>query len=117
MNSASIIKVKRIFHVSYETVLYRLQPEDARCSNKYAAFRGEYRKLTGLSLAEHREPMPLQRGADFVPDRFPGLVRQALEVGAITMSRAAEMMGMELREVREYYPLVRSTACSSADTP
>ena len=97
-----VLKVKRIFRVSYETVLYRLQPEDVHCSSKYAAFRGEYRKLTGQSLAEHREPMPLQRGADFVPDRFQGLVRQALEAGAITMSRAAEMMRMDLREMREY---------------
>ncbi len=61
--------------------------------------------------------MPLQRGADFVPDRFSGLVRQALENGVITMSRAAEMMGMDLREMREYYPLVLNTAFSNADTP
>ena len=41
----------------------------------------------------------------------------AFENWVITMSIAAEMMGMELREMREHYPLVRSTACSSADTP
>ena len=45
------------------------------------------------------------------------MVRQALENRVITMSRAAEMMGMDLREMREYYPLVLSTAFSSADTP
>ncbi len=45
------------------------------------------------------------------------MVRQALENGAITMSRTAEMMEMELRGMREYYPLVRITARSSADTP
>ena len=53
----------------------------------------------------------------YIVGRSCGRVKWALENGVVTMSRAAEMMGMELREMREHYPLVRSTACSNADTP
>jgi|ADurb_Cas_03_Slu_FD_contig_91_529028_length_1652_multi_2_in_0_out_0_2 hypothetical protein len=45
------------------------------------------------------------------------LIESYLETEAMTMSRAAEMVRMGLGEMREYYSLVLSTACSSADTP
>lgn len=111
-----VLKVKRIFRVSYRTVLRRLAElgqEDA-----YALFMSQFRSATGRGLRRTDEPdrlavdafaaEPLRARepreldpADFVPDRLGRLVRRAVESGDITLSRAAEVLDISLPRMRE----------------
>jgi Zn-dependent peptidase ImmA (M78 family) len=114
-----VLKVKRIFRVSYRTVLYRLS-EDAG-ENLWKSFQVQYRRRFGKSLMKRDEPLSLAADAfrasspepsrageperlsasDFVEDRLMRLVREAIEKGAITLSRGSEILGLRLNEMRE----------------
>jgi Zn-dependent peptidase ImmA (M78 family)/transcriptional regulator with XRE-family HTH domain len=109
-----VIKVKRIFRVSYRTVLGRLAPTFA--GNIWGRFRTDYRRATGQRLAKDDEPVARPSGAtpealrgrepdhlsasDFREDRLAGLVRRAVEVGEISLGRGGEILGLSLREMR-----------------
>lgn len=118
---ARVIKVKRIFRVSYRTVLYRLAPTyQGWADNIWVQFRFDYMQQTGQSLSKTEEPAGITgnefmtaapevlRGrepdhlspGDFREDRLAGLVRRALEEGEISLGRAAEILGLSLIEVR-----------------
>lgn len=113
--------MKRIFKVSYKTVLYRLT-EDGKVSNDiWKRFNAAYKSRTGRSLGNKDEPLPVAandfrastpepHGAhepdglsafDFVEDRLSRLVRLAIEQGKITMARGAEILGLSLDAMRE----------------
>jgi Zn-dependent peptidase ImmA (M78 family)/DNA-binding XRE family transcriptional regulator len=118
---ARVIKVKRIFRVSYRTVLYRLAPDySGWAPNIWMHFRTDYRRTTGESLSKTdepaaiadsefmtaapevlkgREPDHLSAG-DFREDRLAGLVRRAIEAGEISLGRGAEVLGLSLIEMR-----------------
>ena len=116
-----VLKVKRIFKVSYKTVLYRLT-EDGRVSNDiWKRFNAAYKSRTGRSLGNKDEPLPVAANDfrastpephrahepdglsafDFVEDRLSRLVRLAIEQGKITMARGAEILGLSLDAMRE----------------
>jgi Zn-dependent peptidase ImmA (M78 family)/DNA-binding XRE family transcriptional regulator len=116
-----VIKVKRIFRVSYRTVLYRLAPDySGWAPNVWVHFRSDYKRVTGQSLSKADEPAALSdsefmtaapevlRGrepdhlsaADFREDRLAGLVRRAVEAGEISLGRGAEVLGLSLIEMR-----------------
>lgn len=116
-----VIKVKRIFKVSYKTVLYRLAPEySGWADNIWIHFNSEYKARFGRSLAKAYEPEALDESefmsgapevlpgrepdrlssGDFREDRLAGLVREAVEAGEISLSRGAEILGLSLIEMR-----------------
>lgn len=115
-----VLKVKRIFQVSYKTVLYRLSEAGTHETNVWQRFQNEYRARHGRTLMKEdepealaadafqasfpeaskaREPEDLSR-ADFVEDRLSRLVRQAVEGGAISLGRAGEVLRLSLPEMR-----------------
>lgn len=108
------LKVKRIFRVSYQTVLARvaaLLPARER-RVLWQRFHELYTRQHGhsLSCVEEPEGRPASRAADepahldrhdFSSDRLPRLVRQAVEGNHITVSRAAEIFGVKLGLIRK----------------
>ncbi len=115
-----VIKVKRIFRVSYRTVLSRLAPHYQGWGNIWVRFQSEYKKSHGRTLTKLDEPAGLpddaffsgapeaMRGgepdhlsdADFREDRLPGLVRKAIEAEEISVGRGGEILGLSLLEMR-----------------
>jgi transcriptional regulator with XRE-family HTH domain len=115
-----VIKVKRIFRVSYRTVLSRLAPAYKGWGNIWIRFQTDYKRVSGQSLAKTdepdgvagsafgsaapealrgREPDHLSAG-DFREDRLAGLVRRAVEAGEISLGRGGEILGLPLRDMR-----------------
>jgi len=116
-----VLKVKRIFRVSYRTVLYRLSEEDVYGKSIWQNFQVAYKARFGQSLLKSDEPkglppedfnaaMVAARAADepkrlssddFVEDRLYRLVRAALEKELISVGRAAEILDVDLKTMRE----------------
>lgn len=115
-----VLKVKRIFQVSYKTVLYRLAEAGKLDINVWQRLQNEYRSRHGRTLMKEDEPEALAAdafkasfpeasrarepevlsGMDFVEDRLSRLVRRAVEAGAISLGRAAEVLRLSLPEMR-----------------
>ncbi|MCD8503600.1 MAG: XRE family transcriptional regulator [Burkholderiaceae bacterium] len=119
-----VLKVKRVFRVSWRTVLYRLAQSVSRVDERQRlwqqfviAYQQRNRKVL-LKLDEpdgigadvfralsqwHKagpEPAGMERH-DFQGDRLWRLVRLATIEGHITLGRAAEILGLGLKETRE----------------
>lgn len=113
-----VLMVKRIFRVSYQTVLYRLIQADHEGSEIWSRFRNQYRSRCGKTLDQRdepealqttefgwkwhraREPAPLSEH-DFPGDRLSLLVRRAIEQEHMSLSRGAEILGLPPEEMRE----------------
>ncbi|MCE9664049.1 ImmA/IrrE family metallo-endopeptidase [Halomonas sp. M5N1S17] len=118
-----VFKVKRVFRVSWRTVLFRVaesMPEASR-GGLWARFNAEYKRQRARSLLKHDEPSGIdaevyhalyserQLGEepygmdayDFKEDRLARLVRQGLEEGLISLSRGGEILKLPLVEMRE----------------
>jgi Zn-dependent peptidase ImmA (M78 family)/transcriptional regulator with XRE-family HTH domain len=115
-----VLKVKRIFGVSYRTVLYRLIEAHDYPNTLWREFQIEYRRMFSVSLNRSDEPravspdsfqasMPEARRAcepseldrwDFVEDRLRRLVRLGVEKEEITLSRGAEILSLKLPQMR-----------------
>lgn len=114
-----VFKLKRMFHVSYRTVLYRLIENGMYGQDLWRQFHIAHRRKTGKPLTVVEEPAALSAevflassgfgseeperlsAADFVPDRKHALVRKALENRLISLSRAAELLRLDLPEMRQ----------------
>ena len=116
-----VLKVKRIFRVSYRTVLYRLAPVYQGPGNIWARFQIDYRQRYGRTLLREHEPDALAQDAfrasfpenssadepdklspvDFMQDRLSRLVRKAVEQERISLDRGAEILGLSLQDMRE----------------
>lgn len=114
-----VLKVKRIFQVSYKTVLYRLSESEG--SMIWGKFQSEYRLKVGKTLSRTDEPdaIPPSKylqsmpevlrsqepeslsSSDFIEDRLFRYVRLAIEKDLITMGRGAEILRMDLDSMRE----------------
>ena len=111
-----VFKLKRIFLVSYKTVLYRLSESiDA----VWPKFYGAYKKKTGKSLSSKDEPEALHSdqfqapevlrskepdalsSSCFIEDRLSRLVRKAIDEEEITLSRGAEILRLDLETMRD----------------
>lgn len=92
-----VLKVKRIFKVSWRAVLYRAFPDD---KDIFRRFPVAYRAITGKQLGPKDEPLRLS-SAEFVVDRRDRLVRAALERKLISVARAAEILGVSLEEMHK----------------
>lgn len=96
-----VLHVKRIFRVSYQTVIFRLI--EMKCADPakiWMHFKAEYRWRYGQSLTKKVEPAPLE-DVDFLEDRLSRLVRLGVESEKLTLSRAAEILGLSLDEMRD----------------
>jgi len=114
-----VLKVKRIFRVSYRSVLYRIASRSANPKDVWIGFQVEYRKRNGRTLGGADEPERLIAGdfrgrpadradeperlvdADFMKDRLSRLVRLGVEREAITLERAAEILRIDLEQMKD----------------
>ena len=117
-----VLKVKRVFRVSWRTVLFRvaqrMPAERRQCL--WQRFNLDYQARNGRSLLKHDEPIGASRDHydgdygrpmgkepesmerhDFQSDRLYRLVRRAVEEELISLSRAAEILRLPLVEMRE----------------
>jgi Zn-dependent peptidase ImmA (M78 family)/DNA-binding XRE family transcriptional regulator len=113
-----VVKIKRIFQVSYKTVLYRLSENVG--NSIWGKFRNDYKLRTGKALSITDEPEALSpdkfqqspevlrsqepdslSSSHFIEDRLSRLVRNAIEKDEITMSRGAEILRLNLNAMRE----------------
>jgi Zn-dependent peptidase ImmA (M78 family)/transcriptional regulator with XRE-family HTH domain len=115
-----VLKLKSIFRVSYATVLYRVATTTAVGDKVWPIFAGAYKQRFGRSLVkveeadglapeEFRQGSPAPGRADepehlrpwgFAHDRLSRLVRRAVEEERISLSRAAEILGLDLETMR-----------------
>lgn len=112
-----VLKVKRIFRVSYKTVLYRLTQAHGYPSEIWRTFQRQHRAHFGKTLRKADEPDAMRKSEftwnwrrsgepeslsphDFVEDRLCRLVRTAVERGRISLGRAAEIFGIPRDEMR-----------------
>ena len=111
-----VLKVKRIFHVSYKTVLLRLVQMEEAPREVFGIFQVQHRRRWGRTLKKVDEPQPLtesefsdKRGlepdrlstADCLDDRLRRLVRRGVEADEISLGRGAEILGMSLVDMRQ----------------
>jgi Zn-dependent peptidase ImmA (M78 family)/DNA-binding XRE family transcriptional regulator len=116
-----VLKVKRIFGVSYRTVLHRLAGQEAYGKEIWKKFQAAWMARFGHSLLKSDEPQalppedfqagmvepraagePKSLGTDaFVEDRLSRLTRMALDKELISIGRAAEILDLDLEEMRE----------------
>jgi Zn-dependent peptidase ImmA (M78 family) len=113
-----VLKVKSMFSVSYKTVLYRVQETTSLGKQVWPRFQAEFRDRYGRTLAVTEEPAGLEASSfmaeahsahepdrlsrnKFLGDRIQRLARKAVEDEKITLGRAAEILGMELSEMRK----------------
>jgi len=118
-----VLKVKRVFKVSWRTVLYRVA-EDFLPDQRFLVWKGfnlGYKNQKGRALLKHDEPQGITReiydnnggsrslgsepagmaSYDFKEDRLLYLIRKALDREEISFSRAAEILGISLMKMRE----------------
>ncbi len=112
-----VLKVKRIFRVSYMTVLRRLVETGREASDIWGVFQHQHRERFGRTLRKIEEPEALTKSEfawdwrrsgepvglsehDFVEDRLLRLVRRALEDERVSLGRAAEILGLTRDEMR-----------------
>ncbi len=110
-----VLRIKKKFKVSYQTVLYRLGQKHPNW-NVWGGFHFEYKRVHGKALSRTTEPNPLPEEAfrmkdrnGMYSDRLQELVYKATEQEHITVSRAAEILSIPLREM---YSLLVSKANS-----
>jgi Zn-dependent peptidase ImmA (M78 family)/DNA-binding XRE family transcriptional regulator len=118
-----VFKVKRVFRVSWRTVLFRVAENLSAASRAglWARFNAEHKRRRGRSLLKHDEPSGIDaevyqafsserpigeepfgmHAYDFKEDRLARLVRQGLEEGVISLSRGAEILKLPLVDMRE----------------
>lgn len=103
-----VTKVKRIFRVSYRTVLHRLEPTYTGWGTIWQRFQADYKKGRGHTLTRNDEPDALSgrepdrlSAGDFREDRLAYLVRKAVEAEEISLGRAAEVLELSLSEMRD----------------
>jgi Zn-dependent peptidase ImmA (M78 family)/transcriptional regulator with XRE-family HTH domain len=116
-----VFKLKRLFRVSWKSVLYRIASQSAAGGKLWGRFQAEYRSLTGHTIGATEEPDGLPAGEfrsvrppakvaeepehlvedDFVEDRLSRLVRRAVEKDEISMGRAAEILKLDLVDMRD----------------
>lgn len=113
-----VFKIKRIFQVSYKSVLYRLS--ETKGNSIWGKFQYAYKLKTGKTLGNTDEPEALppdkfQQSPEvlrsqepdslspshFIEDRLSRLVRNAIENDEITMSRGAEILRLDLNKMRD----------------
>lgn len=113
-----VLKVKRMFKVSYKTVLFRLVASGRAPRSIWLTFQRQHKARFGKTLRKADEPEALDRTEfawdwrrsgepasvsrhEFVDDRLSRLVRQAVERHLVSLARAAEVLNVSHLEMRE----------------
>ncbi len=116
-----VFKIKRIFRVSYRTVLYRLIENGIYTTALWRDFQNEYRNRFRKTLLKGDEPSALAANSfmaaypeakraqepselnrwDFVENRLRRLVRMGVEKEKLTLSRGAEILEVRMPQMRE----------------
>ena len=103
-----VFKVKRIFRVSYKTVLSRLLEEGAVDKSIWMKFNLAYKQHFNRKLSFKKEPMDIypvepygMQRFDFYEDRFKRLIREAVEKDKISLSCGAEMLRIGIDEMQD----------------
>jgi Zn-dependent peptidase ImmA (M78 family) len=103
-----VLHVKRIFRVSYMTVLMRLIESKSADTSIIQIFRSEYNRIFNHDLKNHYEPDSYSDSepeglvkSDFMDDRLHRLVRDAYEKELISLDRAAEILKISVLDMRE----------------
>jgi len=103
-----VLKVKRIFHVSYKTVLFRLKEHGVADDTVWRRFHQAYQRRYNRRLAFRDEPSALRSAEphaldrfEFYQDRLCRLVRMAIEEGKISLGRGAEILRMGTEEMQD----------------
>ncbi|MBN2863890.1 MAG: ImmA/IrrE family metallo-endopeptidase [Bacteroidales bacterium] len=117
----AVLKIKRIYGVSYKTVLVRLSQINSKfvLSNLLQSFYKEYEQKYGHNLKNHFEPNALEdpvaeedpyslNSYELMEARYMKLVRTAYERELISMSRAGELLHKSISEMRELVKSWRS---------
>jgi len=95
-----ILKVKRIFHVSDKTVLWRLLELNVFTKDIWRERNRFLKQVYKTRNPSKYEPEPL-RSYDFVTDWLDRLVRLAYERKTISRSRASEILDISLDDMRQ----------------
>jgi Zn-dependent peptidase ImmA (M78 family)/DNA-binding XRE family transcriptional regulator len=105
-----VFKVKRIFRVSYKTVLSRLLEDGAVDKSIWMKFNIAYQQHFDRKLSFKEEPMGIDPAEpfgmqrfDFYEDRFKRLTREAVEKDKISLSRGAEMLRIGIEEMQDLF--------------
>ena len=119
-----VLKVKRVFRVSWRTVLYRLGEGMSDANQRrqmWISFGNAYKRMNSKVLLKMDEPQGVAPDVyralsdlhkagpepasmdkhDFQGDRLWRLVRQATMGGDITPARGAEILGIKLNDMRD----------------
>ncbi len=103
-----VLKVKRIFRVSYKTVLARLQEHGVADKSVWVEFNVAYQRRFNRKLAFKEEPLGLDPAEpfgmqrfDFYEDRFSRLTRRAVEKDKVSLSRGAELLRISIGDMQE----------------
>jgi Zn-dependent peptidase ImmA (M78 family)/DNA-binding XRE family transcriptional regulator len=97
ITAADVISIKRIFSVSFNTIVERLYQSDLMNSDERSNF---YRLMVSRGYRK-MEPLPLNSKELQLNTRFEGLLRKAYENELISMNKVAELYGKNIKEVRE----------------
>lgn len=112
-----VLKVKRLFRVSYKTVLYRLVESGREPSDIWRTFQRQHRDRFGKTLRKTDEPEALEKSEfawnwsragepagliphDFGDNRLARLVRRGLEQRRISLGHAAGILRLTREEMR-----------------
>lgn len=92
-----VLQIKRIYKVSYKTVLKRLESNfEKKGVSPFVIFNKNYKG----KIISHQEPEGLTE-YDFAEEKFPSLVREAFLKEEISFSRGAELLNLSNKEMRE----------------
>lgn len=105
-----VFKLKGLFNVSYQVILYRLTEHLPEQKNEiWKTFYVQHKKLTGKTLSRTEEPKPLQN-KDFEPNglsqyhfrgnRLELLVKNALQSKKINLTKAATILEKTIAEMK-----------------
>ncbi len=112
-----VLKIKKIFKVSYKTLLIRLvqMGKASSLTDLIIKFSQDYKAMYHHDLKGHYEPESLSADesnpvadddpqeldvSDLMEERFSRLVRDAYEKEIISMSRAGEMLNLSISDMR-----------------
>lgn len=96
-----VFKVKRIFKVSYGTILSRLIETPNYDKSIWIKFRVMYKQRFKRSLGGKVEPQPMNP-YDFQENRLHSLVRKAIENEKIASPRGAQILRISLEKIKEW---------------
>lgn len=103
-----VLKVKRIFRVSYKSLLARLLEYGAADNSIWMKFNVAYQQRFNRKLPFREEPLGMDPSEpfgmqrfDFYEDRFSRLTRRAVEEDKISLSRGAEILRISIEEMQD----------------